>query len=92
MHSRTHLERSNKAIHPIQTTLSCLWDVPREDPHICILFGVVIYILLWFAATASARHGHGVTSDDQMPRSGKHQTVDTYSVTRGRKKLADKDM
>ena len=49
----------------------------RTDPQIYILFGFVLYILLWFAATASVRHGHGVTTPNEMSRIGED---DEYSI------------
>ena len=67
--------------HPTQSTLSCMWDVPREDPQIYILFGFVLYILLWFAATASVRHGHGVTTPNEMSRIGESEARSTEEPT-----------
>ena len=85
--------RHSDSLHPTQTALSCLWGVPREDPHIYILFGVVLYMLLWFAATTSARHGHGVTTPNEVSRLGEgggYSTDGASSATSGNKIMSDK--
>ena len=47
-----------------QRTPACLWGVPREDPQIYLLLGLLLYMVLWCAATVSARPSGGGDGGD----------------------------
>ena len=46
-----------------QRTPACLWGVPSEDPQIYLLLGLLLYMVLWCAATVSARPSGGDGGD-----------------------------